>query len=518
MKKFLLSVALIITAGCAVQPQEPQELNATHGFAYASLPNAMLGAASTMSLRSLRDGKKYQLRHDVNSPRGIGLWVPEGEYVVVEMLKEGESSYKPITVEAGRMTDIGGLLWFDIGNYESVLLPIHHQELDVNMRAAFEKNKAYLRGKKVIPWAPEHPPAPLKIPMQATGLGLVVDLMMEYNRYVNTPSLNSRLKAATTIESFFDIAVQSVAPVTSEGIADEEGNLYFGADLGQVRIRRIDGKWSSINTGTLAPITAIAMVDKKIVAISKAGVIQLSDEGKRNWKSLAVLPEGFIALDIDKTDAGWLIVAGHLLNNGVMPVWDDANLFVASDESFSDLRVLKHIMLPGKQPFLYMQGRVIQRSYVLNTFYDIQRFTPETGQWKSIKPGHNTSNFFVDPRTGLLTAFLSQGAFSELSVSSDLGASWHEVSTPSYPTLDVAFTDSTNAYAVRYEMNAFSTSMELLSYDKPADDWKLITKAPDTACNRMLSDPYKRMFFCISSNGSILKFDQGRLTPEFIIH
>ena len=179
MKRIFTMVGLIVmAAGCVQQPvvQSPEELRGTHGFVHATL----LRGLQSVTLKGAAD---YNLRRQPeNGATAFRLWVPAGEYDIDGMAGRDGGRYTPVTVVAGRMTDLGGLARMEIGGYEIVTLPVRHPELDAERQKALQALRPHLRDATPIEWRPTAPPAAVRPATPPTNLGLIADLITVYER------------------------------------------------------------------------------------------------------------------------------------------------------------------------------------------------------------------------------------------------------------------------------------------------------------------------------------------------
>ncbi|MCS3805677.1 hypothetical protein HNO92_003182 [Chromobacterium alkanivorans] len=524
---------IVALSGCATiqkpMVQNPSAVNSTHGFVYLSQLNTDMGYSSGVKIRSLSNGKVYVLQADSLSPRGVGLWVPAGDYELPDMLSKESKGYPPIVVSAGGMTDLGGLVVFDIGGYEKVMLPVHNQQTADNAAGAKLINSSYLGSQDLKSWSPEAIPSPIPVKFKPTDLGIVGDLLQAYSLEVNKPSSNKPLREMKNIRTFYKAAVSGLPPVTSEGKYDDLGNLYFGADLGQIRIRSKSGDWSSMDTGVFAPITTLHVGVDGLVAIAKGGGIYR--EKQKVWKKVAQLPGNLTSFDIQKTELGWIVAAGNIevknpktspldgSEGGLIrfPSLSKVVIFEVGND-FNVIRPVKNLEFDDVVLYSPLSGAYYDGKYFLNVVDDLLLYDVRRKDWKSIKPSHSLTRFYLDKKTKMLTAYLSMGVFSKLSFSTDLGSTWTSLERPGLLVQDVAFKTPERGYALKMEQSLFSSTIQLLKYQMAENNWKVVSQSSPGLCRATISDEAKEMFFCVSGNGSILRFAEEKLVPEFILN
>lgn len=524
MKPLMLAwwMALVLT-GCVTTPvtQAPAQLHATHGFVRVSLP--LNHSADVLRLRSVKGGEEYKLIHQPDQgPFAFGLWIPAGEYEVAGLLNPDGSKYLSTEVRPGRLTDLGALIWLQIGGYESVLLPIQHPEAVAETQRAVEQLRPYLTASQSIAWMPRVPPKPEKSQMAPTGMGLIADLLMQYQRHVNMPPLNQQLKESKTIEEFFRRAVALMPPKADEPATDADSNLYYGADLGQIRVRRRDGQWTSIDTGTLQSITAVEASGRRLVAGTAQGEIRVSDNGQA-WRVLSKFGSSEAILDIDRINNRWLVVTARLTPLPMSPAdqWaDQVKVYTSTQDDPTELTLLREIELPEKAMFAFgmgVRGQHAGNAYYINRQSELLKLDLDTLQWSAIGLAHRISGYNVSPKTGVLTAYRNQGAFSKLSVSNDHGATWRSADTPPYTIYDVYFESPSKGVATRWSSGAFTATIEFMEYLAVENRWEKTHEAP-SGCVRILRDANNVQRFCVTSGNSILTYTDGKWMAEFAVY
>jgi len=526
MGRLLWGVGVVCLLGaCAAQVpvvQSPAELRATHGFVHASL-----GSGASVRLRSLAKGETYDLVSQAqHGPYAYGLWVPEGRYEIVDLRDNAGAAYAPFDVARGRVTDLGGIVRLEIGNYEYVRLPIRHPELAPGLEQAIGALRPHLATAEALEWRPSAPPQAEKQGTPATNLGLIADLLMEYTRHVNKPPLNQQLKETKTTEEFFRRAAGAVPPLTDEPASDAEGRLYYGAELGQIRVRTRNGEWTNLDTGTLQTLTAVEVSGRKIVAGTARGEIRVSDEGKIWRRHFSFAPEETVA-DIDRVGERWIVLTVRLsgFNPQAAPgaqvqTADVFKVYSATGDELAGMTLLRELQLPEKVFVIRgmgARGQAMAGGWFINVGSDLLRLDLATLQWSTSTPGHKVSGFHVSPKTGLLTAYRQQGAFSKLNLTADQGRTWRPADTPPYIFYDVYFESPEKGFATRFNTGAFSSSIEFMAYDPKADRWQKTYDAP-FGCVRVLRDADNVQRFCVTSGNSILNYVDGKWVVEAAVN
>ncbi|HEX5057434.1 MAG TPA: hypothetical protein VFX02_13185 [Gammaproteobacteria bacterium] len=527
MKKYLLFLGYIVLMGdcAAATVQKPAELAATHGYVYVNTPK---GGTVSLTIQPLpvnqegnkkrsKRGKKLELieRNDPNVI-SFGRWLPEGEYKISEWNGYEFGDYPSFSVKAGHLTDLGSLILFLIGGYEIVVLPVRHPETAGDVLLALNEYKQFLVSPDPIEWKPQAPPKPIKLQMQSTGLGIIADLISRHEREVNKPSINKQLREAASIQDFFQLACAATPPLSDEPAVDSQSNLYYGADYGQIRMRKLTAEWSAIDTGTLGMVTAVEVDGESLMAGFDDGVIRSSANGGKTWKQLISLTPGEPVVDIDRVNDGWLVTTMKVgPGPGVMLKVEEINVYLAGKSDLSDLSAVKKIAI--KSPYLVaslsVRAQAFKNFYYISIPPDLLRLDVSSMEWKTVNT-KEVSGFRISPQSGTIAAYLAKGMFSKLYVSTDLGENWDEYKTPPYTIQDIYFEDKDKGRAVRMRADAFSGTNELLEYDSVKKDWRKTDEAP-TGCPRVLWGVDNTPKFCVTSGGSILRHEKPQWAVEF---
>lgn len=423
-------------------------------------------------------------------------------------------------VEPSRITDIGAYFTLQLGNDKFVRLAVSHPDAEAELKQTVDRLRPYLTQTESLKWRTDEVPKPIAKQFDATGLGLIVDLMMEYQRSVNRTPLREQLQSAETIDALYRVALSTLPPATDEPGVGRDGSLYYGAELGQIRVRRPQGEWGAIDTGTLANITAVEVTDDLIVAGTSSGTVRTSSDQGLTWKEAAVISAGNSIVDIDRVGDRWIIISAsigalspHI--NSIMS-W---NLYSVDAKDFGNV-VLVHRALPS-DPIPTYSGITVRgvetggNLYYVNGFTEVLKVDTQTWQRTVLRPPQSAvTRLSVAPDGQLIAAFLAQGGFSKLNISTDAGATWRALDTPSYPVYDVNFPSLDTATATRSNVGMFKSNFEWMSYDRAKDRWTKMYDVP-FGCSRLLRDATDKQRFCLTLGGSILDRKDGRWVPEF---
>jgi len=299
-------VGALLLSACAINPSsQPDISNGTDGLVYAtSLNNNQL--KDVVGIRSVSTQEVYQLRADRKGRiETLHAWVPPGDYQLTSWNGAKFPAYKSFRVLTRRVIDLGTLIPTQIGNYKFVVLPLREADMELSvamLRAAYPGS---LNDTVALKWNPATMPPPLTQPGYHPG-GFIPDLIVHYARKLATPPVNTGLSNSKSISNFLSIAEKESPPLTHIGVSDGEGSLYYGAALGQIRVRRPGGHWSSINTGVIHQVTAIGWDGKTLVAGYDNGSIRASDDHGAHWSSVTTLRSGDPVMSLSWTGQRWI--------------------------------------------------------------------------------------------------------------------------------------------------------------------------------------------------------------------
>jgi hypothetical protein len=529
---FILWGAFTWSARAAGAPigQSPTDLAPTHGYVYVNLPKNIgpltylfpnnIHASTVLQIRNVGDKKRYSLlpRADTGA-NAFGMWLPAGEYVLASWGDHEWGDYPSIKVEAGRITNLGSLIPILIGDDKFVMLPVRLAESADPVQSAVEEFKEHLTTPKILEWLPGVPPKPMTMSSPNSTLGLIADLLLQYERHVNKPPLNRQLLESASIDQFLALAKTGMPPLSDEPAIDTKSNLYFGAALGQVRVRSSEGAWSSLDTGTMEHISSVAWINGTLLAGSYNGVLRSSSDGGTHWTRLASVETSEAIVGINRAGGRWLIVTTHPTTTMQdVPSANALKIYLAEKDDLSDLAVVRRVVFDDKAAAGHWRGadaRVAGDFYFVNGFSNLLRLDLRTLEWKTVTPQSEIHGLNVSSTTGAITTFRAMGAFSKVYVSYDHGDTWSKRNAPPYVIKDVYFDETGGGQAVRLRMGAFVGTLEMLSYDNSKDRWNKTQDAPG-GCLDLLHDPSHRQIFCVTTGNSILINSGSDWRAEFI--
>ncbi|MEI7614059.1 MAG: hypothetical protein WCK63_14250 [Betaproteobacteria bacterium] len=523
MKSILSSfIFAIVITGCASVPivQSPEQLYSTHGYVFVSLPKAR----QSLSLESLSDKSKIDLIRRTDSEEdGFGVWVPAGEYKLGYWSSFELEGYSSLSVKAGRVTNLGSLVAVPIGGHEQVLLPIKHPDYANKVEAVIRDYQPFLSSKEVIDWRSDGIPKSFEtswlgggpvISNDVASQGIVVSVLVAIGQEVTRPSMNKQLSEIKSIDEFFRIAKATTPPLTKEPGLDESGNLLFGGDFGQIRVRSPSGEWHALDTGTLNPVTSVEVFRSQIAAGFDDGTIRISSDSGVSWKISASLGQDFLISDIDRVGNTWVVLGERKLTNKFgQKITDQFVVYQAKNDDLRDLKIIKIVDM-NTPVYGFPRGESARGYYYFNTGEELLRLDLASMSWASVTPPSAVSAFHISPNSAVIAAYKIQGMFSKLYISTDHGENWIKYDNPPYVIDDIRFENTTAGLAVRMSMGAFTGTFELLQYDRSTDSWNKFAEAPD-GCIRILPDATNTARFCVTSGGSILRHTDQKWVTEY---
>lgn len=516
-----LATALML-AGCASAPpaQAPEQLRATHGFVRITVPQ--LDQLPGLQLKQEGSGESFALtRQDDVGSRSYGRWIPAGLYRIEDMKQADGQPYPPMRVEAGRVLDLGALTLLQLGNYEVLDLVMPHPEAEQDLQATLRQLAPHLAVAEPARWSQSVVPAARRPRSpDVLGGGLVPALIVLAIEEANRPPLKERLKRAATPAQAYAIAAATMPPLTDDPGIGDNGERYYGADLGQVRVRRADGSWDHLDTGSLQAITSVAFADGRLVAGTVQGDLRLSDDGGKTWTLSPSRFPGQAVADIDRVGNHWFVLTTTETRDGnFFPFMQRWRLSALDGDRLDNARTL--LEQPMKNPTLVISGNRVRgvapndgSAYYVNGFDTVLKVDPATLAVNRLTvpiDAVGRLNVGQDQRT--LSAYVSGGLFSKLFLSTDGGATWKARPAPPYPGVDVVVDAQGTVRATRWDVGAFKSRLELHQLAAGSEQWKPGPKVPED-CLRMLTDGKGAASTCVMNSGQLLTYRQDKWVTE----
>ncbi|WP_266182356.1 hypothetical protein [Dyella humicola] len=521
MKKVFYGFALasLLTAGTAEADVVVAARTGNDGYVFASTPKG--DAAATISVRSAQDGSTYDLSYLVGSKTpSEGRWLPEGDYQIVKWNGLDFGAYAPFHVESGKVTNLGSLVPVDVGEDKFVVLPLKLREDEDALSLVLRALQPSLSSSEVIAWSPSGVPSPLKYPdpphPSSPNLGALANLILDYVAKVNRPSLQQQLLKSPDAATLFAIAKSASPPLTHIGVVDEQGNLYYGADYGQVRVRDPHGSWGALDTGALQTVTALTRRDGSLIAGFEDGTIRRSNDNGTSWQLVASLDCADTVVDISWSGNRWLATtAGVYLDSNKLARVNRFCVYASSDDDITKLTKIKVVDPASNLLLAPVHAQVVSGGYYINMSPDLMRLDFATMSWSRVSLSGPVEGFAVSKDGKVVSAYHPAGMFSKLYVSDDMGATWKEYKRPPYIIQDVQFLSSGDGFAVRKKLKFATAALELYKFNSARSDWTFDQELPDE-CSSLLDDAEKVPRFCITRSGSIIALGDGKLDVEFV--
>lgn len=511
--RFFLLLLSFSLAACnsAYVKQDPQQVAPTHGLVMINLPRE----AGTLTFQSAK-GKEFHLRHNKNSDF-VSIWLPEGDYELSGIRTplapyKLEELYPKVKVRAGKITDMGSLVNFPVGQLKMVWLPIELPTGQAQVAKVAQELQAYIDPSDVIRWQVEQVPEPVKGRV-GEGTGVLIQFLIEQEYLMMESDLQAELLKEKDISKFYELATRLLPPTWYfQPTTDELGNLYYGADLGYVKKRTTDAVWSTHVTGSQYPIIALHQQDGILYAGDDDGALFESRDQGDNWDKILQLDSHETIHDIDSVNDSLYIIADKF----------DKSKPMSSPKRATRIYEVKDGELLGAiKTFNYdgwnrrtIKADVYDNTYIIAIERDIlAKLDISSGQWKDLKSPGLFNTFNLSQIDGTITLYSAYGMGAKPYVSTDMGQNWSKPKAPEWNIEDVYFYEPRKAVAHSY--GAFDKLITLQEYDAKNNRWVTVTEAPDI-CRYLLIDADYRARFCVAENNYILAFDGNQWVMETI--
>lgn len=530
-ESMILTIGLMLAMPVSAKevPQIPAELAPTHGYVHVAFPK---GGGQPLTVEPVTGGGGQDIGTQATAlslthAQAFGRWLPAGEYQVTALGAMKWTDGPTFEVQAGRVTDMGDFVPVNIGGYEVVLLPLDHPEHDGSVEAATASFAALLRDPSPLSPAISSVSSPMTPGYQSSGLGLITDLLVSYDRKVNKPSTLEALKATDDPAEFLRIVRSITTPLQDEPARLADSTLLFPADFGQLRKRTPDGQWSAIGMDTLRQILAVEAVDDRLLAGSDDGRIRESGDGGATWMELKAFARNEAIIDIDHAGGTWIVTTTETFadadaprGGGFVAVAEGTpsvrmRVYRGQQADLADLAVSREFTLAPKDQAGWMgaRGQLVDGFYYIAAGTALQRLELGSNQWTDITPGPRISQHRVNPITGVLAALWSQGMFSKVYVSADHGDEWTKFGRPPYVINDVQMDSIDSGWASRWNMNAFGGVWETYAFVPRKNDWNKSGEAPFNC--RLMRVATDVPVLCVAPDGSILGLHGDTWEAEF---
>jgi hypothetical protein len=544
---YLCSVAAAATKSNNAKAQpNPTKLSATHGYVLASIPQWEFASEFRLEAASKKQKPARAKLAERVGTRSWAGWVPAGEYIVagqpdVPAFGFDGKPYANVTVRAGEITDLGILLRVPVGSYEYRLVPLEDAAIATETAQALSRFGSILKTNEVIRWRPEELPRPGKFLEHEGSMNIVEAIMLDHERKKQRAAAVVSLKRTKRKDEFLPLAKEMTPPTSDEAAADTRGNLYYGADLGQIRVRDATGNWSHRDTGTYIEVTAVEYGAGHLVAGNLRGQVLRSTDDGATWAVAHEFDSKEAILDIDHVGGRWIVIAApfedvaapyYLPIEGppgepkgwmIRPV---IRVYGAANSDLSDFALMREFLPPAQRPFFTHRrgeadavgGFPLNGDYLVHTPVSVYRLHLTDGQWSTLgSPGHFTDIVRASADGKFLTAADISGLRSKLSYSTDGGTTWQQHSPAPSSLTDVVMTNVREGTATKLTMGRFTRTFHFFEFDAKQQGWRFAAEAPKE-CVRMLRDAAFEQRYCVTRNAAIADSANRTWKVEFMAY
>lgn len=507
MKKIIFLALCLMLTGCVtvkVPNQNPEEVHKSYGYVFMSGEGKV----------GIRDAKKeedyYELLNiDTDSyDHAYGIWLPAGKYKLVGL---GDGRPLLFEVKPGYVTDLGHFITFNLGGYKYVTIPYHDVTFQEVREKLFDESQ-YFSKAKYLRWNIKEVPEIQEQRESSTGLGLIADIMMAYDRKVNKPSIIKQLIDTKDPEEFLKFAKRIALIKNYKPTSDQNGNLYYASSYGQIRKRDTDGQWSSIDTGVLRDTLAVEFDGNQFVVAYNNGTFSVSEDLGATWKQYTS-PIRDEIYAIERVDSGWVIASRtsyeyfretdkQAIKLYLTKDFNEYELFQESDLGSTYL----HFMSPLKvrsvgSKLYYHDGSGV-------TVHDFQ-----TNKSMQLDLDFIVTGFNISEDHSTIVVYNGATFYSEVSISGDF-LNYKKIAEPSTYVTNIYFDTLDDGEAVRIDQGLHISTLEFYKYNPKENSWEFITEAPE-GCIHTLENDSGKVFLCMTRSGSILNHKNGEWYVEF---
>ncbi len=510
----LLSIVLL--AGCTTRPGSPPQrqdakaLSSSHGMVFVHFPRT---TPDQLWIRaSDSDEQFYQLERNIHKST-FQLWLPPGQYRLYSAIfgKVGTAfdGFPSFTVEADKITSLGGLSNFNLGGDQVLWLPKSTSRTQTLLKDVQAKLGQLLTLIQINHWQVPTLPAP--------QTWLARKFPSEVAPFLKRGDKNKRNQVPLghqDIERFYQASSNALPPLAYQVPGkDNDGKLYYGGEFGLIKVRRPDGRWYNIQTSLQQPITKVVWSKGLLLVAAKNAKLILSDDNGQSWQPLK-------SFDIDEHIYDIAIDEQSLMVLTTKPDQDSATVMLyhaarSQSPEFKQEMVFSYSTDNNAYPF----GQLVNGRYYIGLRpktieSDTDLFESTTAYYfdngtltlhGSILP--RPYSFYSVSDNGLITLYYSKGVLSGLMVSSDGGNKWQDKPYPGVLTTNAIFSDTNNGTAMSYRVvqNRLK-SYRLHRYNPQENLWSNANDVP-LDCKYMLKDSDQSIRFCVTQSNQILSLD-----------
>lgn len=414
-------------------------------------------------------------------------------------------------VTSGSVIDLGLLLVQPIGAGKAVLVPTDEPtSVEELLQTYFPDKVANWTGKTITRWSgtanwTANPFGYGGTDGQFGGLvGAVITSSIEKGMRLQA---QTRWQEAKSAADYLKIA-KSATTMLSEPAVAADGTMYFGSMLGQVQRRAPDGTWTQIDTGQLAEVSAVTLLDDQTLLIgTEDGRLLQQDKPGGKFTAVRRFTPATRVLDLQRWPNGtWWVAASMPHVKGAATNIYGGNS-IAEIDTAAPLKVLalRDAAIPaagiGKY-FLALGG------------VELHVYDGTTATWSAPALKKAASQPIANNSGSVLLNM------KPLQISTDDGLSWAAVKDPGR-ALYVAFFNSSDGLAVRAPAALGTPDLLVEATADAGKSWSRVNVVPKFPCDvrSLRQNDVQKRIFCVFHDGSINSSSmQGDWVPERIVY
>lgn len=514
-------MTVILLAGCTTRPGSPpqrqnaQDMSASHGLVFVHFPRTM---PNQFWIRSVSAPDDFYLLENNKDKSTAKLWLAPGEYQLYSVIfgKGGTllEDYPSFTIEADKITSLGGLSDFNVGGNRVVWLPKSTEQTDTRLKKLQSRLGQLLTKIRINHWTVDSVPKAQEWIDRRSGPEVIPYLKKRGTGSTIGGATRQELLAVKNIDAFYAKATQALPPIANQlpGI-DQNNNLYFGGEFGYIKKRAANGHWSNIKTNLEQHIAKVIWQDGMLLAAGKEGHLTLSLDAGISWTTIKTFDdvEKIYDIAVDKQNFMVLTTRPNKSKTDVMLYHGPfaTNPQLTSEVVFTtdaDDNAYPSGTLVGERYYIGMRAKSLGAGTDLFSAGTSYYFDNKTLKLHgSIIP--RAYSFYNVAQNGSITAYFSKGMLSGLLFSSDGGKSWQDKTYPSVNTSNVIFNNKDQGTALSFRLaHNRSKSYKLHTYDGVEGSWKHLNDVP-ADCKYLLKDQNQSTRFCVTLSDKLLSLD-----------
>lgn len=472
--------------------QDPVTLSSTNGYVFVEFPTTPY----ILSVTSLSNSKVFELLPDELN-QTAGLWLPPDDYLLHKIRRHiigptneifDLNGYPSFTVVQGKVTNLGALIDFRIGEGNVVWIQRPSKDTDGRFKNWLSKNNRYLASKVVNSWSVDSVPKAIKT--KISGNGLLIDLLIQAENKALDGNMQSEILTVTTVNTLYDVLLKNSLPQRHHNelgivqlVSDSTGNQYFPAQLGQIKKRNQAGEWASIDTGYTSSIKTLDVENDLIIAGLASGQIIFSSNSGKSWEDLYRF-EGIKITKIHKIE-NRVFVLGYNSTTKRSHIYSSP-----LSEKMNFIELKRSQEETPFEPMSQQNGSNLYFNLTNNALYKLDSTSLEI---EEVSFPDSLINFYVNP-IGQMT-IMTRSFVGSLYLSDLAGKNWKKID---FPKMGKAYFTSNDAGT------AFAWGA-VKEFDINLDKWRTIADFQE-GCLTTLVDEKSLDLYCIDNRGGIFKY------------